>query len=105
MPWGQKAFRSYLGVDPRAWQDHDACHLVRHLKGKAGWTTPILIDQGTADGFLDQQLKPELFEDACRDAGIDLMLRRQVGYDHSYYFIRTFMGDHIRHHARLLNTP
>jgi S-formylglutathione hydrolase len=54
--------------------------------------------------LLAEQLRPELFEDACRDAGVDLILRRQVGYDHSYYFIRTFMGDHIHHHARLLNT-
>jgi S-formylglutathione hydrolase len=98
VPWGEKAFSVYLGADRAAWRDHDACHLV----GKAAWTTPILIDQGTADGFLSEQLKPELFEDPCREAGVPLSLRRQDGYDHSYYFIRTFMGAHIEHHARLL---
>jgi S-formylglutathione hydrolase len=105
VPWGRKAFSGYLGADPQAWQDHDACHLVRRLKDKAGWATPILIDQGTGDSFLAEQLRPELFEEACRDAGVDLILRRRDEYDHSYYFIRTFMSDHIRHHARLLNNP
>ena len=105
VPWGEKAFSGYLGADRTAWLDHDGCHLVRRLGDKAGWTTPILIDQGTADPFLADQLKPELFKDACRDAGVALTLRRQDGYDHSYYFIRTFMADHIGHHARLLNDP
>lgn len=105
VPWGEKAFSGYLGTDRRVWQDHDACHLVRRLGNDSGWTTPILIDQGTADGFLAEQLRPELFEAACREAGVPLTLRRQEGYDHSYYFIRTFMEDHIAHHARLLSAP
>jgi S-formylglutathione hydrolase len=78
------------------------CALVRRLGCEAGWSSPILIDQGTADGFLAEQLKPELLEAACREAGVPLILRRQEGYDHSYYFIRTFMADHVAHHARLL---
>ncbi len=102
VPWGEQAFSGYLGAERASWQEHDACHLVRRLKDKGGWTTPILIDQGTADDFLADQLKPELFEDACGEAGVPLTLRRQDGYDHSYYFIRTFMADHIEHHARLL---
>ena len=97
-PWGRKAFLGYLGGDETRWLDHDACHLV----AKSGWTSPILVDQGMADEFLDTQLKPELLERACADAGVPLTLRRQAGYDHSYYFISTFMGDHIAHHARLL---
>ncbi len=102
VPWGRKAFSGYLGKDRRVWQDHDACHLVRRMGSDSRWTSLILIDQGTADGFLAEQLRPELFEDACREAGVPLILRRQDGYDHSYYFIRTFMADHIAHHARLL---
>lgn len=98
VPWGRKAFRGYFGGDEARWLDHDACHLVK----KSGWTSPILIDQGTADEFLDVQLKPELFERACDGAGVPLTLRRQPDYDHSYYFISTFMGDHIDHHARFL---
>ena len=66
--------------------------------------SPILVDQGTADEFLQTQLRPELFEDACRAAGVPLTLRWQEGYDHSYYFIATFIGDHIAHHARLLSS-
>ncbi len=97
-PWGEKAFTGYFGADRAAWQDHDACHLI----ATAGWSSPILIDQGTADPFLATQLKPELFEEACRAANVGVTVRRQEGYDHSYYFIRTFMGDHIAHHARLL---
>ena len=97
-PWGRRAFRGYLGDEETRWLDHDACHLVT----KAGWTSPVLVDQGTADEFLDIELQPDLFERACADAGVSLTLRRQPGYDHSYYFISTFMGDHIGHHARLL---
>jgi S-formylglutathione hydrolase len=98
VPWGRKAFRGYLGGDESRWLDHDACHLVAN----SGWTSPILVDQGLADEFLDTQLKPELFERACASAGVPLTLRRQPGYDHSYYFISTFMSDHVGHHARLL---
>ncbi|MGD8862237.1 MAG: S-formylglutathione hydrolase [Myxococcales bacterium] len=97
-PWGEKAFSNYLGDDRELWTEHDACELVsqRRFDGK------ILIDQGLADGFLEEQLKPELFELACAAAGQPLELRRHEGYDHSYYFIATFMGDHFAHHARAL---
>jgi len=98
VPWGRKAFLGYLGGDETRWRAHDACHLV----AKSGWRAPILIDQGLADEFLDTQLRPELFERACADAGVPLTLRRHPDYDHSYYFISTFIGDHIAHHARLL---
>lgn len=97
-PWGEKAFTAYLGADRAAWAAHDACHLVEH----AGWSGDILIDQGTADGFLEEQLKPWAFERACRKAGVDLTLRMQGGYDHSYYFISTFLADHVAWHAARL---
>jgi S-formylglutathione hydrolase len=99
-PWGKKAFSQYLGADLQQWQVYDASELI---KTKADPNRPILIDQGTADGFLQQgQLLPEVFEIACKSAGQPLTLRMQEGYDHSYYFIATFMGDHIRHHAVFL---
>ena len=101
VPWGQKAFSAYLGSqDSKAWQEHDACRLVADY---AGERAPILVDQGDADAFLDEQLRPELFEEACRAAGHPLTLRRHRGYDHSYYFIATFLPDHIAHHARALS--
>ncbi len=94
-PWGQKAFTGYLGTDQASWAEYDATALVKN-----GHRSPhILIDQGTADQFLTEQLKPEIFEAACKEAGQPLTLRRQDGYDHSYYFVQTFMEDHIRHHA------
>ena len=97
-PWGVKALRGYLGDDPNAWARHDATELV-----KAGARLPpLLIDQGLADAFLAEQLHPELFEAACLAAGQPLTLRRHAGYDHGYYFIATFMADHIAHHARQL---
>lgn len=98
VPWGEKAFRGYLGQDRAAWAAYDACALV----GGSGWRAPILIDQGEADEFLATQLQPERFEAACRAAGVPLTLRRQPGYDHSYYFIATFIADHIAHHAAAL---
>jgi S-formylglutathione hydrolase len=102
VPWGQKAFRGYLGDDPAtgpaAWAAHDASALA----ATTAWRSPILIDQGLADDFLKEQLRPELFETACAAAGIPLTLRRHAGYDHSYYFMATFMEDHLTHHARLL---
>jgi S-formylglutathione hydrolase len=98
VPWGQKAFRGYLGDDLQAWKRYDATELVRERPHPA----PILIDQGTEDGFLHEQLRPELFREACERAGQPLELRMQPGYDHSYFFIATFMGDHLRHHARHL---
>jgi S-formylglutathione hydrolase len=99
-PWGQKAFTGYLGADPAAWAAYDATFLVKE-HGQRDRT--ILIDQGTADPFLtQQQLRPELFEAACQQVGQSLTLRLQEGYDHSYFFMATFMADHIRHHASML---
>jgi S-formylglutathione hydrolase len=98
VPWGRKAFAGYLGPDEAAWAAYDACALVRTRP----LAIPLLIDQGTADKFLDVQLKPELFEAACAEAGQTLRLRRHAGYDHSYYFIATFVEEHLAHHARAL---
>ncbi len=97
-PWGQKAFTHYLGPDPTNWKGYDASELV----GTANFGGSILIDQGTADGFLETQLMPQVFKQACEEAGQLLTLRMQPGYDHSYYFIATFMEDHIKHHATAL---
>lgn len=99
VPWGIKALSGYLGEDRAAWRRHDAVALIED-----GARVPaLLVDQGDADSFLAEQLKPELLEKACADAGIDLTLRMQPGYDHSYYFISTFMEDHLRWHAARLN--
>jgi len=98
VPWGDKALSRYLGADRRAWADYDACALVR----RQTFPGTILIDQGEADQFLHAQLKPELFDQACAEAGQELLLRRHPGYDHSYYFIASFIDDHLRHHARAL---
>jgi S-formylglutathione hydrolase len=98
VPWGEKAFRGYLGEDRSAWAAHDACQLV----AGSGWRAPILIDQGEADEFLATQLQPERLEAACAAAGVPLTLRRHPGYDHSYYFIASFMADHVAHHAKAL---
>ncbi len=98
VPWGEKALGGYLGQDRAAWRKHDAVALI-----KDGARLPeLLVDVGEADNFLEQQLKPELLERACADAGVPLTLRRQPGYDHSYYFISTFMIDHVRWHAERL---
>lgn len=99
VPWGHKAFTQYLGSNQRAWAAHDACALVATRK----FPGTILIDQGDADPNLSTQLKPELFEQACADAGQSLLLRRHPGYDHSYYFVASFIDDHLRHHATALN--
>ncbi len=101
-PWGQKALGLYLGEDRAAWRRHDSVTLIED-----GARLPeLLVDQGLADGFLETQLKPELLEAACDKAGIVLTLRRQVGYDHSYYFIASFIEDHLRWHAaRLKESP
>lgn len=98
-PWGQKAFSNYLGADPSNWDSHDATALMNSRSG-APYPRGILIDQGLADKFLVEQLNPHLFEAACASVGQPLTLRRHVGYDHSYYFISTWMGDHLAHHAR-----
>ncbi len=98
-PWGQKAFTNYLGSNPGTWSNYDASLLVQH---HADANRLILIDQGTVDSFLESQLMPQMLETACKDAGQPLTLRFQDGYDHSYFFIATFMEDHIRHHAAVL---
>ncbi len=100
-PWGQKAFSGYLGADKGQWSAYDATELVGTIKG-AAQRTPILIDQGLADQFLETQLHPHLFEAACGKVGYPLTLRRHAGYDHSYYFMSTLMEDHLSHHARIL---
>ena len=97
-PWGEKALSNYLGPDRDQWRDYDACELI----AEAAERLPILVDQGRADSFLKEQLKPELLEKACDAAKHPLTLRMQPGYDHSYFFIATFIVDHIRHHARAL---
>jgi S-formylglutathione hydrolase len=100
-PWGEKAFTAYLGPDRTAWRDHDACALLR--SGLAhGYFDDILVDQGLGDSFLAEQLKPELLEDAAREAGQKLTIRRHEGYDHSYFFIGTFISEHIAWHAHRL---
>ncbi len=98
VPWGQKAFTAYLGDDRAAWAAHDAVALIASARERL----PLLVDQGEADEFLAVQLRPELLEAACAAAGHPLTLRRHAGYDHSYYFIASFIGDHIAHHARAL---
>ncbi len=98
VPWGQKAFPAYLGGDESLWRRHDAVALITD-----GARLPdLLVDQGMADGFLDNQLRPQLLAEACTKAGIALTLRMQEGYDHSYYFISSFMEDHLRWHAARL---
>ncbi len=99
VPWGQKAFNAYLGADQKTWSDYDSCALM----AKRGWPRDILIDQGDADEFLAPQLRPELFAEACKGRRVPLTLRMQAGYDHSYYFISTFMPDHVRWHAERLH--
>lgn len=100
-PWGRKAFAGYLGADAAAWQAHDACALMAQ-QNSAPYPGGILIDQGLADKFLAEQLHPHLFEAACQKAGQPLTLRRHAGYDHGYYFVSTFMADHVAHHAKAL---
>ena len=96
--WGEKAFSGYLGPDPASWRRYDATALLEDGAQVAG----LLVDQGEADGFLESQLRPDLLEAACRSAGVELILRRQPGYDHSYAFIATFMEDHLKWHAKRL---
>ena len=94
-PWGEKAFTAYLGEDRAAWKSYDATALIAESVERL----PLLVDQGDADEFLANQLKPELLQAACAEAGHPLQLRLQPGYDHSYYFIESFIGEHIAHHA------
>ncbi|MDM0087453.1 MULTISPECIES: S-formylglutathione hydrolase [unclassified Variovorax] len=100
-PWGEKAFTGYLGADRSAWLEHDATVLMDN-QPVAPYPAGILIDQGLADKFLAEQLHPQLFEAACEHIGQPLTLRRHAGYDHGYYFIQSFMADHLRHHAAQL---
>jgi S-formylglutathione hydrolase len=98
-PWGEKAFSRYLGPDKKEWRSHDASELM----AKRPYGRSILIDQGLADQFLEKQLYPEVFEAACAKQGQPLTLRRHEGYDHGYFFIQTFVKDHLQHHIRQLN--
>ena len=98
VPWGEKALSRYLGSDRASWRAHDAVALIED----GGHVDEILVDVGTADSFLEKELKPELLEAACREAGIPLTLNLREGYDHSYYFISTFMADHVAWHAERL---
>ncbi|MBN3725291.1 S-formylglutathione hydrolase [Burkholderia sp. Ac-20379] len=100
-PWGEKAFAGYLGDDREAWKEHDATELVARSDAPR-YADGILIDQGLADQFLANQLNPDLFEAACREAEQPVTLRSHEGYDHGYYFISTFIADHIAHHAKTL---
>tara|TARA_A100001037_G_C15135651_1_gene630998 strand:- start:636 stop:1475 length:840 start_codon:yes stop_codon:yes gene_type:complete len=97
-PWGEKALSGYLGDDRAAWREYDACALIEDGARAPG----LLVDQGTADQFLEEQLKPELLEAACSKADIPLTLNLRAGYDHSYYFISSFMADHVAWHAERL---
>jgi len=98
VPWGRKAFTAYLGENEQTWQAWDATTLIANARERL----PLLVDQGGADEFLDTQLKPELLRAACEAAGHPLDLRLQPGYDHSYYFVASFIGEHLAHHARAL---
>jgi S-formylglutathione hydrolase len=98
VPWGQKALTGYLGPDRAAWRKHDAVALIED----GARIREVLVDVGEADTFIEKELRPELLERACAEAGIALTLRRQPGYDHSYYFISTFMAEHLRWHAERL---
>ncbi len=98
VPWGQKAFTAYLGKDREAWKAWDAVELIATAQERL----PLLVDQGESDEFLAKQLRPELLQQACDAAGHPLTLRRHAGYDHSYYFIASFMADHFAHHAKAL---
>jgi S-formylglutathione hydrolase len=100
-PWGEKALGAYLGADKTAWRDHDAALLIE-AGTAAGRFDDILVDQGLADSFLESQLKPELLEAAAASSGQKLTVRRQPGYDHSYFFIATFIGDHLAWHRERL---
>jgi S-formylglutathione hydrolase len=102
-PWGQKAFSHYLGDDRSLWDAHDASVIAANLLDGPE-RSRLLVDQGEADQFLDLQLYPESLEAACRHSGLGLTLRRHDGYDHGYYFIASFMEDHLRHHAGILGS-
>ncbi|MEL7684427.1 S-formylglutathione hydrolase [Citromicrobium bathyomarinum] len=98
VPWGEKALSGYLGEDRAAWREYDACALIED----GARTDALLVEQGTADQFLEEQLKPELLAEACANANIPLTLNMRDGYDHSYYFISSFLADHVAWHAARL---
>jgi S-formylglutathione hydrolase len=97
-PWGRKAFSHYLGADRSAWEAWDATRLIR----RGGGDLALLVDQGDADDFLEEQLQPELLREACEAVGHPLTLRLQPGYDHGYFFVSTFIGEHLAWHSRAL---
>ncbi|MBN56770.1 MAG: S-formylglutathione hydrolase [Thalassolituus sp.] len=97
-PWGEKALGNYLGPDKSAWKKHDASELLRTAETQL----PLLVDQGLADNFLEEQLKPEALETAAAESGYAMKLRRHEGYDHSYFFISSFIDEHLRFHAKYL---
>jgi S-formylglutathione hydrolase len=97
-PWGEKALAGYLGADGDVWRQYDAVALLEHY----GFDKPILVDQGLADSFLHGQLKPELLDAVCKKTGVELILNRRAGYDHNYFFIASFIEDHLRFHHRYL---
>ncbi|MDR0480771.1 MAG: S-formylglutathione hydrolase, partial [Gallionellaceae bacterium] len=99
VPWGEKAFTAYLGDDRETWRQYDTVELLK--SGNAG-RLPLLVDQGESDEFLENQLKPHLLRAACEAAGHPLQLNLRPGYDHSYYFIASFIGEHIAYHAQAL---
>ncbi|NLC61355.1 MAG: S-formylglutathione hydrolase, partial [Gammaproteobacteria bacterium] len=101
VPWGEKAFGAYLGDDREAWKEYDTVELIKRGTGEK---LPLLVDQGDADEFLENQLKPQLLREAAEAANHPLELRMQPGYDHSYYFISSFIGEHIAHHARAMKS-
>lgn len=98
-PWGQKALSGYLGEDQQVWAEYDACALIKKGESKQ----PLFIDQGSADNFLKEQLRPELLEQICHQRQHPLVLRHQEGYDHSYFFVASFIDEHLRYHAQHLN--
>ena len=101
-PWGQKALGHYLGKDTATWSEYDTSELASNV-GDASRFGTILVDQGLADPFLEEQLQPERLEHACAESGLSLEVRRQEGYDHGYFFISTFIGDHLSHHMTQLD--
>ena len=101
VPWGKKAFSAYLGNNVSEWQKYDSTELLKGLD--ASKVPPIMMEQGLADQFLAEQLKPEIFESVVKDKGVDLTLNLREGYDHSYYFIASFIGEHFKFHAKFLS--
>lgn len=100
VPWGEKAFTAYLGNDKSLWENYDSVALLKNFGDKK--KRPILIDQGLSDEFLSEQLKPQILQQVAEQIGYPIQLRMQAGYDHSYYFIATFIGEHIAFHAKAL---